>query len=367
MYTGMAMLAAETGDAGLLAACKTLWDNITQKQMYITGGIGSTVHGEAFTVDYDLPNDTVYAETCASIAMVFFARNMLEINVKGEYADIMEKMLYNGALSGMRLDGKRFFYVNPLEVVPGISGVIPGHKHVLPERPEWYACACCPPNVSRLYTSLGQYAWGEKGNNIFSHLYVGGSAEFSSGTKVECVSGYPWEGGIKYTVYPKTDGEEFTFAVRIPGWCGDWTLNADYKLKYGYAYITRRWNAGDTVELKLEIVPRRVYSNTRVRANTGCVALMRGPLVYCFEEKCNGGELAALRLPRPNEIKAAQEKVENIGNIVVLDVPGLRMKSGDNLYDDSPPVSEEVSLRAVPYYAWGNRGSGGMKVWVTEN
>jgi len=366
MYTGMAALANETGDAELLTACRTLWENTVHKQMYITGGIGSTVHGEAFTVDYDLPNDTVYGETCASIAMVFFARHMLQIETKGEYADIMEKMLYNGVLSGMRLDGKRFFYVNPLEVIPGVSGVVPGHKHVLPERPEWYTCACCPPNVSRLFTSLGQYAWSEKGKDIFSHLYMGGSAEFSNGTRVNNESGYPWDGNVKYTIIPGTPGEEFTFAVRIPAWCKEWSLNTEYKLKDGYAYITKKWNTNDTIELKLDIKPRRVYANTKVRANAGNTALMFGPLVYCLEEIDNGGNLSALRLPRSAKISATKENVDSIGEITILEADGQRMESNEALYSDTPPETKPAKLRAVPYYAWGNRGAGGMRVWVME-
>ena len=168
LYTGMADYASESGDAEMYEACKRLWRNIVDRQMYVTGGIGATVHGEAFSIDYELPNDLVYAETCASVAMAFFARRMLEIEPKGEYADILEKELYNGILSGMQLDGKRFFYVNPLEVVPGVSGELPEYKHVLPERPGWYACACCPPNVARLVTSLAQYAWGENETSVYA-------------------------------------------------------------------------------------------------------------------------------------------------------------------------------------------------------
>ena len=142
--------------------------------MYITGGIGSTAEGEAFTINYDLPNDTAYAETCASVAMVFFAREMLQMNPNRKYADIMEKEFYNGLLSGMQHDGKRFFYVNPLEVDPTVSGKVSGYRHVLPERPQWYACACCPPNVARSITALSKYAWGENENVIYSHMYIGG-------------------------------------------------------------------------------------------------------------------------------------------------------------------------------------------------
>ncbi|MCL2377991.1 MAG: glycoside hydrolase family 127 protein [Defluviitaleaceae bacterium] len=371
MYAGMAAVAAETNDQGLIKACRNLWENIVNKRMYITGGIGSTHHGEAFTKDYDLPNDTIYAETCASIAMVFFARHMLELTPKSEYADNMELQLYNGALSGMQLDGKRFFYVNPLEVVPGISGVVPGKRHVLPTRPEWYTCACCPPNVSRLITSLGQYAWGENEKGVFGHLYLGGTANCEKAEmKIECESNYPWCGNIGYTV-TKAPSQERFFAVRIPAWCCKWaiTINgspAKYELQDGYAYITRNWQSGDKVALSLTIEPRRVYANTRVRANAGCVALMCGPLVYCLEETDNGPDLSALRLPRGSKLTARQENIPSIGDVVVLEAEGTRNTSCESLYSQHPPESKPANLHAVPYYTWGNRESGGMRVWIHE-
>jgi len=372
MYAGMAAVAAETNDAGLLKACNTLWDNVVNKQMYITGGIGSTVHGEAFTKDYDLPNDTIYAETCASIAMVFFARYMLEVQPRGEYADIMERELYNGVLSGMQLDGKRFFYVNPLEVVPGISGEVPVQRHVKPTRPEWYTCACCPPNVSRLLTSLGQYAWGENDKGVFSHLYIGGTANCTvAGMQISCESNYPWDGDIKYTVNPEVTGTERFVAIRIPAWCGEFTLTvngkpAEYEVKDGYAYITRKWETGDEIMLQLPLKPRRVYANTHVRANAGCVALMRGPVVYCLEETDNGPDLSALQLPRANTITATSKKLDAIGSVVVLEAEGIRQQSCQSLYSETPPTSKPASLYAVPYYTWGNRESGGMRVWIRE-
>jgi len=373
MYTAMAAVASQTEDAGLLAACRNLWDNIVNTQMYITGGVGSTYIGEAFTVDYDLPNDTVYAETCASIAMVFFARQMLEIKPIGEYADIMEKQLYNGILSGMQLDGTRFFYVNPLEVVPSVSGEVPGHKHVLPTRPEWYRCACCPPNVARLVTSLGHYAWGESGTTVFNHLYLGGSADLvcAGGVNIACETTYPWEGAVGYTITPKESTARFTLATRIPMWCDEWTLDVNdspcnAEIKDGYAYISRSWRKGDKVLLTLSMKPQRIYSNTKVRENAGCVALMRGPLVYCIEGCDNGPDLSAIRLPRSSEIACEKISDKLIGDVVVLKAEGVRMTSSDALYSTAPPESEAVTLCAIPYYAWGNRGSGGMRVWLLE-
>ncbi len=191
LYTAMADLAASTDDEELLAACRRLWESITKRQMYLTGGIGSTVHGEAFSVDYDLPNDTAYAETCASIGLLFFASRMLENEVLGEYGDVCERAFYNTVLAGMQLDGRRFFYVNPLEVIPGISGVSPTHRHDLPVRPKWYACACCPPNAARLISSFGKYAYGENADTAFCHLFAAGEISLANGMKFTCETKYP--------------------------------------------------------------------------------------------------------------------------------------------------------------------------------
>ena len=186
LYTGMAHLAAQTKDEGLISACRSLWDSITERRMYITGGIGSTVNGEAFTVDYDLPSDTAYAETCASVGLIFFASQMIKSDIDGKYADVMERAFYNTVLAGMQLDGKRFFYVNPLEIVPGISGKASTLWHTLTTRPGWYACACCPPNAARLIASLGRFAYGENEDTAFCHMFAAGNVSFENGMKLTC-------------------------------------------------------------------------------------------------------------------------------------------------------------------------------------
>ncbi|MBQ8827255.1 MAG: glycoside hydrolase family 127 protein, partial [Oscillospiraceae bacterium] len=219
LYTGMADLAAETDDKELYNACRTLWNSITKRRMYITGGIGSTVNGEAFTVDYDLPNDTAYAETCASIGLMFFASRMLENEISGEYTDIMEKAFYNTVLAGMQLDGKRFFYVNPLEIIPGISGAASTHWHTLTQRPKWYACACCPPNVARLITSFGKYAYGENKDTAYCHLYAAGKVEFGNGIKLTCETEYPYGFTVTYKI--EKGGKS---AIRIPSWSKKYSL-----------------------------------------------------------------------------------------------------------------------------------------------
>ena len=370
MYTAMADLAAETHDPALLAACKRLWNNVVNKQMYVTGGIGSTRHGEAFTFDYDLPNDTIYAETCASVGLVFFARRMLEMDVNSCYGDIMEKELYGGILSGMQLDGKRFFYVNPLEVVPGLSGKQEEFKHALPERPGWYACACCPPNVARLMTSLGQYAWGQNESTVYAHLYMGGQAEFDlcGGVKLSCESAYAWDGKVRYT-FDKAEGS-FAFALRKPGWAKDYLLTVNGESlnpeeKDGYLYISRNWSTGDVVEISFPMEARRIYCNPAVRENAGCVALSRGPVVYALEEADNGKCLAALRLPRSAEIHAEKQSGA-LGDVTLLKAVGKRLVPTEDLYSYVPYAVEDAPLTFIPYYAWGNRGLGEMRVWVQE-
>ena len=374
MYTAMADMASEINDPALAAACRRLWENIVNKKMYLTGGLGSTVHGEAYSdAEYELPNDLIYAETCASVAMIFFARRMLELEVKGEYADILEKELYNGALSGMQIDGKRFFYVNPLEVVPNVSGVLPEYRHVLPKRPAWYACACCPPNVARHLTSLGGYAWGEGSGTICAHTYLGGEATFETagGVSIACETNYPFGGEIAYTV--KTGGEkkEFTFAVHIPSWCRGWNFKLNRegvssKFVDGYLYLTREWEEGDTVSLTLPLEAVRVWANPKVRADSGCVALMRGPVVYCFEEEDNGGDLMALRLPRESEIEAIPAEFPDFGPFCALEADGIRLCESESLYSTTPYEAQKTVLRAIPYFLWGNREAGGMRVWIPE-
>lgn len=373
MYTAMADLAAEDKDERLLAACRRLWDNITKKKMYITGGIGSTVCGESFSVEYELPNDTVYAETCASIGLVFFARQMLKSEKNAKYSDVMEQALYNGIISGMQRDGKRFFYVNPLEVNPGISGVAKGYEHVLPERPGWYACACCPPNLVRMITSLGRYAWDEEADVIYAHLFIGGDASFEK-ADIHVESSYPWEGRVVYQVNAKS-AESFSLAIHIPSHIKELkvqvngeVITTDKNIKDGYLYLNRKWGSADEVVLEFEMPVRKVYANTKVRENIGCVAIMRGPLVYCFEGVDNGDEIQALFIDRDLSAKSVKCDEGVLADMTLLDITGKRMVFSDidKLYSDKAPQIEDVTLRAIPYFAWGNRGLNQMRVWMHE-
>ena len=374
LYTAMADLAAQTKDQTLVDACDVLWDNITQKRMYITAGIGQTAKWEGFTEDYDLPNDTVYAETCASIGLVFFARKMLNLHTAGKYADVMERALYNGILSGMQLDGKRFFYVNPLEVNPEISGKMPGFEHVLVQRPKWYACACCPPNVVRLVMSLGRYAWGEDKENriLYSHLFMGGSAEFDTAV-IDTESEYPWNGNVSYRIHPK-DASAFTLAIHIPSWVKNpvITLNGskaeNITEKDGYVYIRQCFQNDDIIAVTFALPVRRIYANTAVRADEGCTALMRGPIVYCFEGIDNGERLQELRIPLDAQFEVQDAGEDILNGMKSITFTGARVHlESEELYSEERPQSEPAQMKAIPYFAWGNRGENQMKIWMNEN
>jgi hypothetical protein len=375
----MADLAALTGDAELRDACRRLWDNMTKKQMYITGGIGSTHHGEAFTFDYDLPNDTVYAETCASIGLIFFARRMLQLEAKAEYADAMERALYNNVIGSMSQDGKHYFYVNPLEVWPEASERNPGRRHVKPVRQKWFGCACCPPNVARLLGSLSDYIYSVSADRktIFTHLFIGSEAEFglAEGTvSLRQQSRLPWEGWVRLEI-AAAPGAAFALALRIPAWCrgrAQLTVNgapAAYEAVNGYAVVTRQWAAGDAVEWRPELSAALIGARPDIRADAGKAAIERGPLVYCFEEADNGAPLASLSILRDAKLDARYD-AGLLGGAVVIEADGLADDAAA-WPEDTPyrplaevPAPKPVRLTAVPYYLWGNRGQGEMTVWI---
>lgn len=369
MLIAMADAAAAMGDGELRAACERMFENITQRQMYITGAVGSTAHHEAFTDDFDLPNDRGYGETCASVAMAIFAGKLLQLSPDGRYADLLERELYNGALAGMQLDGQSFFYVNPLEVTPGISGEVPGYEHVCAERPKWHACACCPPNLARLIVSLGKYLFSEDENAVYSHLFVGSTAH-TRHADIALETGYPFIGTAAYTV-TGVRSNAFTLAIHIPGYLKDYRLTVngeaeDAPLAQGYLSIERAWRDGDCVEISFDLIPRRVYADPRVRDDAGKVALFRGPILYCFEGVDNGGHLSALRLPRTADLREMPFDEGRLHGIIAIAADGLRAETSDELYRENAPAETPAILRAIPYYAWGNRGVNAMSVWIRE-
>ncbi len=367
MLTAMADAAADTGDKELTAACQRLFDNITQKQMYVTGAVGSTPHHEAFTVDYDLPSDRCYGETCASVAMTFFAHNMLAISPEGSYADLMELELYNAVLAGMSLDGKRFFYVNPLTVDTSVSGVVPGYEHVLPQRPAWHACACCPPNLARLVASLGKYLWSEDENTVYSHLFIGSEVQTRHG-RISMISGYPWAGKINYTIH--ADGE-FSMAIHVPHHARQMRVYVNdietaVELRNGYCYVQNAWHAGDRIDVQFEMPVRRIHAHPRVRDAAGKVALARGPLIYCLESADQATPLSDLALGASAAVHAAESGDGTLSGVIILWADGKKQLPESALYSENRICYVQTELIGIPYFVWGNRGLSDMTVWIQE-
>ena len=378
LYCGMADVAAETGDRPLFEACRRLWRNVTRRRMYVTGGIGSARRGERFTFDHDLPNETAYAETCAAIGLMFFAHRMLQLELDADYADVMERALYNGVLSGVSLDGRRFFYVNPLTVYPDATACERANRGSgKVERHEWFWCACCPPNIARLLASLGRYACSVGEHEAAVHLYVTGTADLDvAGEQVQLSvrTDYPWQGDVVIEVLPAAP-LEFTLALRIPGWCREPALQVNGRrvaladaVSKGYALLRRRWRAGDRVELNLPMAIQRIEAHPGVRMDCGRVALQRGPIVYCLEEADNGPRLHDLMLPREAELQARHEP-DLLGGLTVITGTGRRRDPaswGDELYRPAASQAVDAPLKAVPYFAWCNREPGEMLVWIRE-
>jgi DUF1680 family protein len=364
MYTAMADLAAELGDEALKKACETLWRDATSTKMYVTAGFGPSAHNEGFTADYDLPNDTAYAETCATVAMIFFAQRMLNIDLDSRYADTMELGLYNGGLSGLSRDGQNYFYENKLET---------DGSH---NRWAWHVCPCCTMNVARLIASIGGYFYSVGKDTIAVHLYGGADATIKLGdneVKLKETSNYPWDGKITIKVSPKTE-QAFTLKLRNPAWCHDEAKasvngeSGDWKIEKGYLAITRTWKKGDTVKLALPMQVRRIHANPAVRADLGKVALARGPLIYCVEQVDNG-QVPVTDFFLPQKAKISVETSEQLGGMRVLKVPAraLSRKQWEGaLYSDATPVEEVAELTAIPYYQWANRGPNAMRVWINE-
>lgn len=365
LYSGMADVAMRTGDEGLLEACRRLYRNIADKRLYVTGAIGSTYIGEAFTFDYDLPNDTAYAETCASVGLIFFMKRMLEADGAAEYGDMMERALYNTVLAGMAMDGKSFFYVNPLEVFPEADEKDPSKRHVKTVRQKWFACACCPPNVARLLADLGSYIYRRKGSAVTADLFIGSRLALPGGAELIQTSEVPFGGKVTFTLRGAAQG--FSLRVRCPEWAEGVTCTAPCRKENGYIAIQKDWQDGDSVTLVFGMEPRRIYANPLVRQDAGKVCLMRGPLVYCLEEADNGANLHLLRLPEGEPVETVRGEGALFG-MTLLRAKGRRfVLHGSRLYaPDRQGREEETRLTFVPYFAWGNRDKGEMAVYVRE-
>jgi DUF1680 family protein len=359
LYCAMADLAAEKDDPTLLEACRRLWADLTTKRLYVTGGLGPSAGNEGFTSDYDLPNETAYAETCAAIGLVFWAHRMALLEDDSRYGDVMEQALYNGALSGLSLDGERYFYENPL--------ASRGDHH----RWIWHRCPCCPPNIARLVASLGGYLYSTAPGELGVHLYAASTARLEVDdvpVRVRQITDYPWDGAIALTIDPERPFE-FTLCLRVPGWCRapELAVNGEkVDLSRGYASVRRTWKAGDTVRLDLPMPVERIRAHPDVLMDQGRVALKRGPIVYCVEAVDTPAPPHRLVLPQDGAITWAQEP-ELLGGVATLQGTALAVQpAGDALYRTEPLQRAPVPFRAVPYHVWDHRAPGAMVVWLPE-
>ena len=375
MYLLAAMidLAVEHDDQEEKKRCRALWSAIVDRHLYVTGGVGSEPYGEKFCEPFDLPPDRAYSETCAAIGVVMCARRMLELELIGAHADVMERALYNNVLAGLSLDGRTFFYVNPLEVVPPVAKRRFDTHLVKTQRVPWFGCACCPPNVARLLASIGDYVCSRTADGIALHLYAGGAIALGTGGggfRLKIDSDYPWDGLVSISVEGAVESE-FALRLRVPGWCRDPRIEINGRLVAdkqvdGYAILRRTWSDGDRVILDFPMPVERVRADTRVAAAAGQVALQRGPLVYCVEEIDNGANLAALSVPLAARLDARFDP-GLLGGCVAVDGDAVRDKAGPGLYSADPREQEAARFRAVPYALWANRGEGEMRVWIRED
>lgn len=382
LYAGIADVALETGDEELLRLSQLLWDDLTQKQMYIHGGIGPSHSNEGFTFAYDMPAETAYAETCAAIALAFWAHRMFHLDPDSRYIDIMERAIYNGSLSGLSFDGAGFFYANPLAAYPGVnpmgrwSGILEsGHFR----RVDWFFCPCCPPNISRLIASIGEYSYSQAGNRVYAQLYHDNRVTLEIGGRALTLAqntNYPWDETIRFTV---ETGQSlgFELALRIPDWCYDYRLSVngerlEVASECGYALLSRQWSDGDTVELVLSMPVERVMPHAKIRQTAGQIALQRGPLVYCLEEVDNGSRLANICIPQDSSLEASFDS-ELFGGVSVITGQGLRIEPADEsaaLYrhhSQSRYNESAIIVRAIPYFLWANREPGEMRVWIRSS
>jgi DUF1680 family protein len=371
LTAGVTDVYLETGEQALFDALTRLWHDMTTRKMHIIAGFGARFAGESFGEAYELPSDRCYCETCAAIASMMWNWRMLLVTGDARYADLLERSLYNGFLSGVSLDGQRYFYVNPLQSRGGI------------ERPEWYGCACCPPNVMRQIAVVGHYIATVDETGLQVHQYA--SARIEAELKMErhavlrVETDYPWDGRVKVTV-DETDGATWKLALRVPGWCEGANLQVNGQAVEvaasggTYAAIERAWQAGDVVELDLPMVPRFTEPNPRVDAIRGSLAIERGPLVYCLEQVDQELNLNLLDVRiSPKASLQATWREDLLGGVVVVEAQGSVVDVGawqDELYRPAPgedPPQREVMLTAVPYYAWANRAPGAMRVWIPRN
>ena len=379
LYSGMADVAAMTGDTNYAVAIDAIWENVVSKKLYVTGGIGAKASGEAFGPNYFLPNMSAYCETCAAVGNDFWNARLFLFHADADYMDVFERTLYNGLLSGVSLDGEKFFYPNPLESAG---------QH---ERSPWFGCACCPGNITRFLPSVPGYFYAQQGDTIYVNLYASGTADITLDNKLKVSlkqeTRYPWDGNIKLSVVPQTaspsQSSRFALKLRIPGWARNQPVPGDLyhfadtntdpvslkvngqeiplQLEKGYAIIGRQWKQGDTVELELPMPVRRVVANEHVEADRGRVALQRGPIVYCLEWPDNHGHVRNLMLPDTEKLRSSFEP-NLLNGVQVIQGRANLVSAGKG----DATLGQSETFTAIPYFAWANRGRGEMTVWIPD-
>jgi DUF1680 family protein len=350
--------------------------------MYVTGGLGPAHTNEGFTFAYDLPNENAYAETCASIALVFWAQRMFHLDPKSRYIDVMERALYNGVLSGVSYEGGHFFYANPLASFPNVnpfdrfSGIVGDHYY---QRSLWFDCACCPPNLARLVGSVGEYFYSVTADTIYANLYNQNRATFTmagSSVQIEQQTNYPWDGEIHFSLQLDQPAS-FDLALRIPVWCRNFAVTVNGSPvnatpQDGYIHLVRLWETGDDVTLSLSMPVERVAPHPEIRQDAGCIALQRGPVIYCLEEVDNGARLANVVIPRNAQLSSDFEPGLFAG-VGVITGEALREEPAnwqDDLYRPQSTLNytrSPFTFKAIPYCFWANRQPGEMRVWKREN
>ena len=379
MYSGMADVAALTGDTGYIKAIDRIWENVVSKKQHLTGGVGARHQGESFGDNYELPNKTAYNETCAAIANAMWNHRLFLLHGDTKYIDVLERVIYNGFLSGISLSGDKFFYPNPL----ASDGKYKFNQGAL-TRKAWFDCSCCPTNVVRFMPSLGGYVYAVSGDVLYVNLYIGGSGTARVGkntVRLKQETRYPWDGRTKITIEPENPAE-FAIYVRIPGWAQGKpvpsnlyrylnksdkkvTLKVNGKpikldVEKGFARIRRKWKKGDVIDLNLPVPIRRVLCNEKVKDNIGRVALERGPIVYCAEGVDNGGQALNIVLSDDVELKAEYHK-DILGGVTVMSGRACGLYPSA---DGKVVARKDQDFVAIPYYAWSHRGAGEMAVWL---
>jgi DUF1680 family protein len=375
LYSGIADVAALTGDKEYITAIDRIWENMVGKKIYVQGGIGAIPGGERFGEDYELPNATAYNETCAAIGDVYWNQRMFLLHGDSKYIDVLEKVLYNGLISGVGLDGKSFFYTNAMQITNGFT-----HSALEPSRSGWFECSCCPTNMARFLPSLSGYIYAQRANSVFVNLFIAGTAKLqvnSHSVNIEQHNNYPWNGGLSFDINPDIPSD-FALRIRIPGWAraeaiplnlysfenksvAKFSLKLNgktisYKMENGYAVIDRKWHKGDQIQLDLPMEVKKVIASKALTDDQNKIALQRGPVMYCAEWKDNEGDISNLAIPANAQFTPVN-KPDLLNGVIVLRGEVFEKST-------TTAASKKVEFTAIPYYSWANRGKGEMEVWL---